>query len=573
MSGTFSAGGLITGLDSESLIRSLIQLERQPVVRLQNRVSQFESQQTALRGLRTTLQNLRNTVQDFQFNNIFNAFLSTSSKADVLTAAVSSSTPVTGAFAINVTQLATATASVGSGAIGAPVNTASALDASGIATDITAGTFSINGVSFNVDPTSNSLDSLLSAINSSAAGVTATYDGVTDKVTIANSIVGDTSAINFGGNAGNTSNFLSVINVRSATQLPDVNGSTAVTSTRNLGAIATTEFLNTVNFGGGAITTGTFSINGVSITVDPTSETILDALRAINESDAGVTASYNTATDTIRVVSNTLGSPTIRFGGTGDTSNFLDIVNLDTAVQTAGVDTQFTVNGGPVQTRNSNTVTDAISGVTLDFLSVGTSTVTVSPDRDAVVGEIQTFVEQFNTALSEIRTAVANDGTLKGDGGIRSIESILISHIFEQVSGLSGDFQSLLDIGLSTGEDFNSEAGFSLVLDEEKFRDALQTSGTNVRDLFSNKSKNGISDVLFGYLDEITGTKGFLNERAKANGTLDQQIQSANDQITRIEERLTVRETRLRRQFTHLEQLSAVYQNQASALAGIRSFF
>lgn len=571
MSGSFSAGGLITGLDSETLIRSLIQIERQPILRIQDRIDQLEAQQTAVRGLRTTLQSLRNSVQDFRLNNIFNAHGSTTSTPEVLTSSVSSDTPVTGAFAIDVLQLATATNAVGSGSVGAAINPNVNLNASGIVQDISSGVFTINGVEFNVDPATDTLSALLSNINSSAAGVTATYDSLTDKVTIANTTAGDASVINFGGSS-NTSNFLNVIRVASATQLPDVNGSTAVTSTRNLGAVDPTENLGTSNFAGGAVTSGTISINGVSIAVNPGSESLLDILGAINESEAGVTASYDSATDSIRVVSDTLGSPTIRFGSTGDTSNFLDIVNLDTAVQTAGVDTQFTVNNGAVQTRNSNTVTDAIGGVTLNLLSVGQSTVTVSVDNDAIVEKISAFVDSFNTALAEVRDLTSTSGSLHGDSGIRAIESYLISGIFQQVSGLGGDFESLLDVGISSGEDFNSEAGLSITLDQDKFLAALQSNQSNVQDLFANDNEDGIADILFTYVDEITKSGGFLNERAKANGTLDSQIQSANDRIARIEDRLLLRETRLRRQFTALEQISAVYQNQASALSGLSRF-
>lgn len=572
MSGTFSAGGLITGLDSASLIASLMQIERQPILRMEDRLSQLEAQQTAVRTLRTTLQTLRNTAQDFRFNNIFNAFQTTSSTPEVLTSSVTGANPVTGSFAINVTRLATGTEAVSSAFIGAPINAGAALSSSGIATEITAGDFTINGVTFNVDPATDSLNTILSEINASAAGVTASYDAVTDKVTIANTAPGDASFINFGQSATATSNFLDVINVRSATQSAGVGGATTAVSTRNLGAVSTSASLATANFGGGSVTAGTFSINGVSISIDPSSEDLLSILGAINESEAGVTASYDTATDTVRVVSNTLGSPTIRFGGAGDTSNFLDLVNLDTAVQTAGADAQFTVNGGPVQTRNSNTVSDAIGGVNLNFLSLGTSTVTISSDEDAIVEEIQGFVEQFNTALNEIRELVGAEGALRGDGGIRSIETYLVNTIFTQVSGLGGEFESLLDIGISTGEDFNSEVPLNITLDADKFREALKSDRSSVISLFSNDDENGIADQLFTFIDSATRTGGFLHERARANGTIDQQIQSTNDQIDRLEERLLQREARLRRQFTSLEQISAVYQNQAAALSRLGSF-
>lgn len=572
MSGTFSSGGLITGIDSATLIKQLMQIERKPVVRMQDRIAELQTQQTAVRGIRTTLQSLRNAAQDFRFDTVFSAFQSTSSTPEVLSASVTGSAPVTGSFAINVTRLATATESVSSGSIGATINAGVALNSSGVTTDVTAGTFTINGVDFTIDPATDSLNSVLASINSSAAGVTATYNATTDKVTIANTTSGDASFINFGSASVATSNFLDIINVRGATQSAGVGGSTTVSSTRNLGAVSTTEALNTANLAGGALTSGTFSVNGVSISIDPTSDTILDVIGAINESEAGVTASYDTASDTIRVVSKTLGSPTIRFGSVGDTSNFLDRVNLDTAVQTAGVDAQFTVNGGAVQTRNTNSVSDAIGGVTLDLLSIGTSTVTISSDEDAIVEKIQGFVEKFNTALNEVRDLVGSEGSLRGDGGIRSIETFLVSTIFSQVSGLTGDYQSMVDLGISSGQDFNSEEPLNITLDEEKFRKALQTDRSSVVNIFTNDSENGIADQIFTFLDGATKSTGFLNERARANGTIDQQIQSSNDQIRRLEERLTQRETRLRRQFTSLEQISAGYQNQAAALSKLGSF-
>ncbi len=571
MSGTFSAGGLITGLDSGALIAQLIQIDSQPIFRIEDRISALTTQRDAVRGLRTTLLSLRNTLQDFQFNNIFDAFTSSTSDPEVLTSEVSSSAPVVGAFEIDVQKLATATEAESSTFIGATINSAAALDSSGITTDIDAGTFTINGVAFTVDPTSDTLDSILSAINSSSAGVTASYDAVTDTVTFANTTVGDTGIINFGAD-GDDSNFLDVIAVTQATQLPDGNGSTAATSTRNLGAIDSTSILNTSSFVDGAITSGTFSINGISITVDPTSESLLNVLGAINESDAGVTASYDSSSDTIRVISDTLGSPTVRFGGVGDTSNFLDVVNLDTAVQAAGDDTQFTVNGGAIQTRNTNSISDAISGVTLNFLSVGTSTVTVTSDNDAIVEEVQTFIEEFNTAVNELRELTGSEGALRGDSGLRSIESYLVGNIFSQISGLGGDFQSLVDIGITSGEDFSAESGLNLSLDEDKFRNALRDGRSNVQDLFSNDGKTGVADVLFAFLDDATKATGYLNARAKANGTIDQQIQSAEDQIARIQDRLTQKEERLRRQFTSLEQISAIYQNQAAALSRIGIF-
>lgn len=572
MSGLINASGLITGLDSNTLIQQLLQLERGPILRAQNRITSLETQRGAVRDLRTQLLGLRNRAQDFRLNSTFSKFATTSSEEAILTSEISSSTPVVGAFDINVTQLASATVAGSSSVIGAAINPAANLNSSGIASEIVGGTFTINGVQLTVDPAAQSLSGLLSAINSSGAGVTATYNAGTDTVTVENSTGGDTSLINFGA-SGDESNILSILGLTQATQSTGGGGSTTATSTRHLAAINPSTELSSGSYAGGAVTAGVFSINGISISIDPSADSILDVLERINSSDAQVTASYDTSTDTVRVVAKTLGSRTVNFGGAGDTSNFLAVTNLSAATQTAGNDAQFTVNGGAVLTRNTNSVSDAIGGVTLNLRSTGASTVTVASDDDAIVEDVQAFIDEFNGAVSSLRELTATGGTLQGDAGIRSIEDFLRTNIFNNVAGISGTYTSLISIGITTGQDFDSSTPPTLELDEDTFREALRTKRSNVEALFSNASKNGVADVLFEFLDEGTKATGFLNERAKANGFIDQQIRSLNDQIDRNEVRLAQKEGRLRRQFTRLEQLSSGFQNQNSALAGLSSGF
>lgn len=567
MSGLISASGLITGIDSGSLIRQLLQLERGPIFRIEDRIEALESQRDVARELRTQMVTLRNRTQDFRFNNTFSAYLSTSSDETVLTSEVSAAAPVTGSFDIDVTQLATATIAESSAVLGATIDPTAALNSSGIVTEITGTTFSINGVEFTFDPDTDSLNTVLADINASAAGVTATYDSGTDLITFVNSTASDTSIINFEAE-DDDSNFLNVIAVTSATQFTGSGGSTEVISSHNLGVIDSLVELDTVSFANGTMTSGSFSINGISISIDVTTDTLDDILAAITNSDAQVSATFDGSTDTIRILSTSLGSRTVNFGGISDTSNFLSITNLDSATQTAGNDLEFTVNGGATQTRNTNEVSDAVTGVTLRLLSVGTSTVTVNSDTDSIVETVQEFIEEFNNTVGTIRDLTTGDGALSRDGGIRTIETYLRSNIFSQIADLGGDFTSLLDIGITTGQDFDSSTPAVLELDEDAFREALRDDRTNVKELFSNDDKTGVADILYEYIDEITKATGFLNARSKAGGSIDIQIRSLNDQIDRIEDRLLHKEERLRRQFLRLEQLSAGFQNQSAALSG-----
>lgn len=566
MGGGFSVGGLITGLDSNQIISQLIQIERQPIVRIQQRIQALEQQRTGIRNLRTQLLTLRNRAQDFRFNTIFNQHKATSSDEKILTAAADGQNPVVGSYTVNVTRLASATVATSSGAMGRAIDPDAALNSSGLSTKVTGTKFSINGVQFAFDPETDSLNSILGQINASAAGVTATYDPVTDKVTVANTAAGDTSLINFGG-SDDDSNLLAALGLTSATQSTNAGGSTEAASTINLGAVKASENLATANFGAGAVTSGTFSINGVTITIDTANDSLADVIQKINDSDAQVTASYDSATDTIRMVSKVMGSRTIRF--TAGTSNFLAVTHLDTAVQTAGSDSQFSINGGPVQTRNSNVVTDAIGGVTLSLLSEGTSTVTVASDDDAVVEDINEFIAAFNDSISQLHTLLDRKGSAAGDGSLRLIENFLRTTFFTPVQGATGRFRSLAEIGITTGKNFDSEAVPKLEVDKEKFLEAFRDDHASVINLFANEGGTGIADEIFRYLDGVTSTGGFLNERIKSSGTIDDQIEAYNAQIERLETRVAQKERRLRAQFARLETMSASFQSQNSALSGL----
>jgi len=566
MSGGFSVGGLISGLDTNTLISQLMQIERQPILRLEERIGLLEAQREAVSEVRTQLMTLRNAAQDFRFNSIFSQFAATTSEETVLGVEISGPAPVIGSYAIEVLQMASATVAHSSAVLGSPINDTATLENSGMTTDVTAGTFTVNGVEFTVDPSSDSLSGVLSQITASAAGVNATYDGVTDTVTFENQTPGDTSIINFGG-SDDTSNFLSAINITEATQGDGGGGATAATSTRNLGAVDPNETLNLLNFASGAVAAGNFYVNGVSIDVDPTTDSLSDVLQRITDSDAGVTATYDSASDQVRIVSDTLGSRTVAFAA--GTSGFLTATNLASAVQDAGDDAQFTVNGGAVQSRNTNEISDAIGDVTISLLSVGTSTVAVSGDDDQIVEDINEFLTAFNESVDLIRAQVGQEGDLAGDGTIQSLENYLWQTIFSSVSGLSGDFSNLVEIGITTGDAFDSGEISHLELDEDAFREALRDDRTNVAALFNNADETGIADQLFDYLDQATRTTGYLNARSKSNGTIDQQIQGLNDQIDRLEDRLVLKENRLRQQFNQLEQLTASYQSQSTIISSM----
>ena len=85
-----------------------------------------------------------------------------------------------------------------------------------------------------------------------------------------------------------------------------------------------------------SVTDGSFELNGTVINVYA-SDTINTVLNRITQSSAGVTATFNAATETIVLTQKTLGSvPTIVLAN--DTSGFLAAMKLDSATPTPGID-------------------------------------------------------------------------------------------------------------------------------------------------------------------------------------------------------------------------------------------
>lgn len=99
--------GLVSGLDTTSLVTQLIELEKGPLKRLQSEQSEIQRLQDAWRSLNTRLLNLENIVKDLKAKETFISRKVTSSAADVASATASTNA-LPGSYRLRVEQLATA---------------------------------------------------------------------------------------------------------------------------------------------------------------------------------------------------------------------------------------------------------------------------------------------------------------------------------------------------------------------------------------------------------------------------------------------------------------------------------
>lgn len=104
---SFSIGGLASGLDTNTIIKQLMQIESQPYVRLETSKKNITSQQSVFRNLNTKLKAFQDLAFEMSQPSTFRGTTSTSSD-ETVAKVTSTGTASTGDFNLHVKQLAKA---------------------------------------------------------------------------------------------------------------------------------------------------------------------------------------------------------------------------------------------------------------------------------------------------------------------------------------------------------------------------------------------------------------------------------------------------------------------------------
>ncbi len=225
----------------------------------------------------------------------------------------------------------------------------------------------------------------------------------------------------------------------------------------------------------------------------------------------------------------------------------------------------------------TNTVTDVITGVTLNLLQADSSTdvsVVVSNDLDAIKTKINTFVEAYNDIISFIQANTAfnpesqTGGPLMGELTVHSVLTRIQGIVTAQVFS-SGTFTSLSQIGIKTG------ANGSLGVDDGDLTDAMNQDLNAVSELFINTgTTEGVAQQLADLLDELTGTVSSVSGPVEGllpakQSSLVRTINDLARQIDRKEADLLILQSRLELQFATLEAFLSRLNSQGSALTSL----
>ncbi len=553
--------GLASGMDWATIVTELANAERAPETQWQASQTTIATEQSAYSTISTELSTLQLDAENLMDPSFFGSVTASSSNTAVASASASSGTPV-GAYTFDISQLATASQLTGTAGVSQVLDPGGdpgsvTIGSAGFSSPVTAGTFTVDGAPVTI-ATTDSLQDVFNAIASATANkVTASYSATTDKISLTSS---DGSAITL-GSATDTSNFLQVAQLYS-----DNGGNTqntgTVTSTAALGHVNTTAVMSSADLktpiAGGSSGSGSFVINGVTFGYNPTTDTIQDILNNINESAAGVSASYNSVSNQFVLANDNTGDVGISMKDV--TGNFLAATGLSGGAMKLGANLQYTLNGG-AQTivSQSNTIDSTSSGIlglSVTATSPGTTTVNVASDTTTISNQIQQFVTDYNTlqtymtsqqAVVSAADGTVQPGTLTGDSTTTDMVNNLRSAIDAVVdpSGSTGAVTSLADLGFQS----NGQNDSLSLTDSSTLTTMLTSHLSDVEALFTN-STSGLATSVNSYIVSVTGTNGILPNRT---ADLTAQNTDLTNQISNLESKINADTDTWNSEFQNME--------------------
>ena len=406
-----------SAIDVNSIVSSLMSVERQPLTLIANQKSAFEAKLSAYGTLKSALSTFQTSVGALASASKFNAQSATSATPSVFTATANGSATI-GDYAITVNQLAKSqkialdgvantTDVIGTGKLTIAFGTY----APAIVSPATPASFTDNPdkASFEVtiDSSNNTLAGVRDAINAANGGVTATIvnDGTANRLVITSKETGE--------------------------------------------------------------------VNGLKITV---------------ADDDGNATDNNGLSK--------LAYDPLATAGSGKNMSQLQ-APLNALLNIDGIDV----------VKASNTVSDAIEGVTINLLTTSNSqavNLSVASDQAKIKESVTAFVDAYNKVMDTLKTLTKFDeagkssGKLLGDATARSITSQLKTVIGKTVD-TGGTITSLTDIGVGFQRDGK------LALDSTKLTNAITNNFDDIAALFSTSART--SDPQVSYLGSTSKTQ------------------------------------------------------------------
>ena len=235
---------------------------------------------------------------------------------------------------------------------------------------------------------------------------------------------------------------------------------------------------------------GSVTIQGQEFDIDSSDDTLATLSAAINAADIGVKAS---------VITDSSGSRLSLVSGTSGAAGQLAVTSSLTGASSGaitfqvgqtGKDASLTVDGVSV-TSSSNTVSNAISGVTFQLLgsSAGTEVqVEITNDNTDIATAVNSFVTAYNAVIKDINTQEGNDSSgnaepLYGNPTLAMIQSQLTGSLFGGAA--SGSISNITQLGIGMNNDG------TLTLNVDTLNSVLNSNFSDVTGFLQNSGSFG----------------------------------------------------------------------------------
>lgn len=319
---------------------------------------------------------------------------------------------------------------------------------------------------------------------------------------------------------------------------------------------------------------------GAARTINVTTPTVGGVVSAINSANLGVTAQ----------LVNVGGANPVRIVVTGQTgaaksftlTSAAPDLDFGASLGTA-TDASFSING-LAMTRSSNSVSDAVQGLTFELYAPTAqdsrgdpipATVDLNRDTSGVRKKIEALVAAYNDAEGNFRILADRKseveefgGALAGDSTLVTLRSQLRGLVTANSSAPAGTIAAARDIGLS----FDRYG--TLQLDTAKLDKALQASYADVVTMFTADAENqsvtsaapgGLAGDAYKRIDTLLRTSGLLAKQT-TNAAADVDRHKAD--LAKLEARMTQLLERYTKQFSAMESIVGNTNSLRTSLSG-----
>ena len=288
-----------------------------------------------------------------------------------------------------------------------------------------------------------------------------------------------------------------------------------------------------------------------------------DIRAAINGANIGVTASIISGDGGDRLVlsgTDTGAGNGFSLSVDSTDANLQSLANFDlgSAYNREAADARVEIDGIMV-TSSSNTLTAALTGVTLTLSQIGETQVTVARDSSKATEAVNAFVKAFNDVATLIKNNSTYDAATKtgkplnAESTVRSVLQMLGDARTQTPSAIAGSaFETLSSLGIAINKEGLME------VDSAKLDKAIASSFGDVQ-----RTLAAFGQSFSDRIEQLTGTNGLVTNRVDG---INRSIRMLKDDQERMQLRLDSIEKRYRAQFIALDTLMASLQTTSSYL-------